>query len=184
MSKMFSWMNPKLEVKKNGKFGKGIFANKDIKKEEILFVMGGYILTVEDDNELGGILADKAIEVSDCYFIGPRKPSDLDLMPQHYVNHSCNPNAGFKGQISLVAMRKIPGGGEVTYDYGMVMYPKNSGTAYFGMKCFCGTKKCRDYITEDDWKIPELQKKYDGYFSWYLQEKINKAKGRNGNGRK
>jgi hypothetical protein len=40
----------------------------------------------------------------------------------------------------------------------------------------CGSPNCRGLITEEDWKIPELQKKYDGYFSWYLQEKIDGIK--------
>jgi hypothetical protein len=28
-------------------------------------------------------------------------------------------------------------------------------------------------ITDNDWQRPELQARYDGYFSWFLQEKIN-----------
>lgn len=130
--KMFSWMNPKLEIKEAKKYGraltarksglskvyheigsysKSVFVREDIKKGEMLIVMGGYILTIEDDNNLKGIVADKPIEISDIFFIGPRKPSDIDRMPQCYVNHSCNPNAGFKGQIFMVAMRKIRGRG-------------------------------------------------------------------------
>lgn len=108
---MFSWMNPKLEVRMTDRYGKGVFAKEAIKKGEMLFVMGGYILTIEDENNLKGVVADKPIEISEQFSIGPRKPSDLDRMPQHYVNHSCNPNAGFKGQIFMMAMRDIAGGG-------------------------------------------------------------------------
>ncbi len=92
--------------------------------------MGGYILTIEDDNKLKGILADKPIEISDIFFIGPRKQTDIDLMPQHYINHSCNPNAGFKGQIFMVAMRKIKRGEEITYDYAMVMNSHPDSNTY------------------------------------------------------
>lgn len=194
---MFSWMNPKLEVRKTGKYGKGIlpkfvkgkkiyekkgklgegvFAKRNIKKGEILFVMGGYILTIEDENKLKGVLADKPIEISEDFSIGPRKPSDIPLMPQHYVNHSCNPNAGFKGQIFMVAMRDIKNGEEIAYDYAMVMHPNEDSNSYFKIKCLCGSPNCRGYVTEDDWKIPELQKKYNGYFQYYLQEKINRLK--------
>jgi hypothetical protein len=81
----FSWMNPKLEVRETEKYGKGIFAKEFIKKNETMMVMGGYILTIEDDNSLRGIVADKPIEISDYFFIGPLKPSDLELMPQHYI---------------------------------------------------------------------------------------------------
>lgn len=173
--KTFSWMNPKLEVRETGKYGKGVFAKKNIKKEEIVMVMGGYILTIEDDNNLKGIVADKPIEISDYFFIGPPKPSDLELMPQHYINHNCDPNIGFKGQIFMVAIRDIKKGEEIFYDYAMVMNPDERSNSYFKMECKCGSRICRGIITEDDWEIPVLQKKYNGYFSYFLQEKINKG---------
>lgn len=175
--KPFSWMNPKLEVKNTKKYGKGVFAKKNIRKDEMLFVMGGYILTVDDDNNgLEKEAIDKPIDISDYFFIGPRNKRDLEMMPQHYVNHSCTPNAGFKGQIFMVAIRNINKGEEIFYDYAMVMSPNENSNSYFKMKCLCGSKNCRGYITEDDWEIPKLQKRYKGYFQWYLQEKIKKNK--------
>jgi uncharacterized protein len=194
---MYSWMNPKIEIRETIKYGnartarksgrtkvyreiaisnKGIFAKANINKGEILIVLGGYILTIEDDNELQGVLADKPIEISDIFFVGPRKPSDLDRMPQHYVNHSCSPNAGFKSSIFVVAMKNIGRGVEITCDYAMVMNSHPASNTYLTMQCKCGAKNCRGMITEDDWKLPELQKRYDGYFSWFLQEKINRLK--------
>jgi hypothetical protein len=173
----FSWMNPKLEVRDTQKYGKGVFAKKDIKKEEMLFVMGGYILTIDDDNAgLSKEALDKPIDISDYFFIGPRNKKDLEMMPQHYVNHSCNPNAGFKGQIFMVAMRNIKKEEEIFYDYAMVMSPNDDSSSYFKIKCLCGSKNCREFITEDDWEISELQKKYNGHFQFYLQEKIDKNK--------
>jgi len=176
LKNMFSWMNSKLEVRETGKFGKGVFAKQVIKKDEMLIVMGGYILTIEDDNNLRGVVADKPIEISDYFFIGPRKPSDLDLMPQHYVNHSCDPNAGFKGQIFMVAIRDIKKGEEISYDYAMVMNSDERSNSYFKLECKCGALNCRKVITEDDWQIKKLQKKYEGYFQYFLQEEIRKSK--------
>ncbi len=173
----FSWMNPKLEIRDTKKYGKGVFAKADLKKNETLFVIGGYILTLEDEDELvrtNNPTHDKPIEISDLFSIGPLKDSDMKLMPQHYVNHSCDPNSGFNGQIFLVAMKKIKKGQEVCFDYGMVMNSNTKSKSYFTMNCFCGSKKCRHIITEDDWKILELQKRYNGYFQWFLQRKIDK----------
>ena len=31
--RMFSWMNPKLEVRDTGKYGKGVFAKENLKKD-------------------------------------------------------------------------------------------------------------------------------------------------------
>jgi hypothetical protein len=75
-----------------------------------------------------------------------------------------------------VAMRNIKKGEEIAYDYAMVMNSNEKSNSYFKIKCLCGSKNCRGYIAEDDWKIPELQKRYDGYFQWHLQKKINKIK--------
>jgi hypothetical protein len=41
--RMFSWMNPKLAVRDTEKYGKGVFTKGGLKKDETLFVMGGYI---------------------------------------------------------------------------------------------------------------------------------------------
>jgi hypothetical protein len=37
----------------------------------------------------------------------------------------------------------------------------------------CGSLDCRGYVSGSDWKLPELQRRYHGYFSPYLQERIN-----------
>lgn len=100
-------MNPKLEVRESSLGGRGVFARERINADEMLFVMGGYILTLEEDNDFRGEVADKAIEISDYFFIGPRNKEDMERMPQHFVNHSCEPNAGFKGQIFMMAMRSL-----------------------------------------------------------------------------
>jgi len=170
----FGWMNPKLEIEDTGRYGKGAFAKEDIRKGDILFVVGGYILTVEDENTFGDDLADKPMELSDYFSIGPLKPSHMELMPSHIVNHSCDPNVGFKGQVFLVAMRKIKKGEELAYDYAMSMHPHSDRKLVYTIECRCGSKKCRGTVTEHDWKIPDLQKRYDGYFQWFLQEKINR----------
>lgn len=192
---IFSWMNPKLKVKKTSKYGKaikpiersgnktykkvrgegfGVFATENIRKNEVLFVMGGYVLDINDENKLTGIISDKPIEVSEAFSIGPRKPSDIAKMPQHYVNHSCTPNTGFDGQIFMVAMKSIKAEEEIVYDYAMIMHTNNRSNSYFTFECVCGTKNCRKIIGENDWKNPVLQKRYDGYFQYYLQKKITK----------
>jgi hypothetical protein len=77
----------------------------------------------------------------------------------------------------MMAMRDLAGGGiEITFDYAMVMHPSDESTTYFKIPCLCGAKDCRGFIAEDDWQRPELQKRYDGWFQWFLQEKIEKQR--------
>ena len=46
------------------------------------------------------------------------------------------------------------------------------GVPYPGFDCRCGSPLCRGRVTDSDWRIPELQERYDGWFSWYLQRRI------------
>lgn len=169
----FSWMNPKLEVRETQKYGKGVFAKKDIKKSEILTIFGGYIKNNKEEAGLKSSVSDEGVQISEDFSLGVLKPEELE--DASFLNHSCSPNAGFAGQIFLVAMRNIKKGEQVAFDYAMVL-SKTKGVKFYKMKCSCGSKSCRGYIADNDWKIPELQKKYKRYFQFYLQEKIKKLK--------
>ncbi|MFH0969833.1 MAG: SET domain-containing protein [Patescibacteria group bacterium] len=170
----FSWMNPKLEARtalKYGKDEKGVFAKEDIKKGEMLAIFGGYIMTLDKENKSPKKYRDTGVQIAKNFVISSKnKKEDTDCF-----NHSCNPNAGFNGQIFLVAIENINKNEEVVFDYAMVLFGNNPKESYT-IKCICSSNRCRRIITEKDWKIPELQKKYDGYFQYFLQEKINKLK--------
>ena len=172
----FSWMSPKLEVRsvpKYGKGAKGVFAKKDIKKDELLAVFGGYVMTIREEEKLNFPMNDYSLQISEDFVLGPNKIEDISDVD--FFNHSCDPNAGFNGQIFLVAMRNIKKEEEITFDYAMVLCKaKNAKTYKF--KCLCGKDNCRKTLSEDDWEIPELQERYDGYFQYYLQGKIDKLK--------
>jgi uncharacterized protein len=169
-SKMFSWMNPNLEVRDTKKYGKGVFAKKDFKKDLILAVFGGYVMTLKEESRLDKSVRDLAHQIDDNLVIGIKNKGQIQDVD--FFNHSCEPNAGFKGQIFMVAMEKIKKGEEVTFDYAMVL----GGSEPYKLNCLCKRNICRRKITNNDWKIKELQKKYDGYFQWYIQDKILRKK--------
>lgn len=171
---MYSWMNSKLEVKDTDRYGKGIFATEAISANETLIVMGGYIIDINAENNLDDFQIDKPIEISEEFSFCPPKASDMPLMPQHYVNHSCDPNTGFKGSNFMVAMRDIKPGEEILYDYAMIVASNQDSKNYFEMECTCGTDRCRKLINEEGWKDPELQVRYAGYFQYYIQNLIEK----------
>lgn len=64
--------------------------------QQALSLMGGNILTIDDENRLRGQLADTPIEISEHSSISPRTIAEVHKTPQHFVNHSCQSNAGFK----------------------------------------------------------------------------------------
>ncbi len=172
MKKIYhSWMHPALEVKKVD-FGKGVFAKNDIKKDTLVVVFGGYVFTFAEESTFPAPMNDYAHQISEEFVFGVRKKSQLQ--PVDYINHSCDPNVGFKGQIFLVAMRDIKKGEQINFDYCMVLSEAKNVKEVYKFDCQCGSKNCRKIVTWNDWKKPELQTKYKGYFQWYLEEKINK----------
>lgn len=166
----YSWINDNIEII-NIKYGKGLFAKKNIRKYELLSILGGYVISALDESKLSNKVSDHGIQISEDLVLGIKKENELEY--SCFFNHSCDPNAGIKGQIFLVAMRDIKKGEQITFDYAMTLH-KVKGLKAYKMECLCGSKNCRGLITENDWKIPELQKKYNGYFQWYLEEKIKK----------
>jgi hypothetical protein len=171
-----SYFTPKAEIRRSPFDKKGIFAKKPIKKGEIISKPGvGVIITEREYKRLQKknfkTIGHYAIKVADRTYLISSKDGRLD--EDDFFNHSCEPNAGIKEKFTVVAMENIKPGEEITYDYAMTDCDKDD---YF--KCNCGAKNCRKFITGSDWKKPELQRKYKGYFSWYIQEKINKLKKR------
>ena len=82
-----------------------------------------------------------------------------------FINHSCEPNVGFAGNIVLIAMREVTASEELTTDYAL--FDDYDGQ----MTCHCNTASCRRLIDGHDWRRSDLQRSYHG-FSWYLQRKI------------
>ena len=169
MSVKTSCLNPKLEAKHSKTHGKGIFAKEYIQKGERLAIFGGDVMHIDEISALPVECQNYPMQIEERFVLGSRTAviEDADLF-----NHSCNPNSGFKGQIFLVAMRDIKKDEEITFDYAMVVSKSIGSDIVFEMECKCGSSNCRKRITEEDWKIPELREKYNGYFSQYLQEKI------------
>jgi hypothetical protein len=75
------------------------------------------------------------------------------------------------GQITLIALRDIAVGEEVCFDYATC-----DGSPYDEFECECGAPSCRKHITGRDWRRPELWERYCGYFSPYLQRRIERLK--------
>jgi len=162
-----SWRSLKTEVRKSSVQGRGLFALADIAKDEIVAVKGGRIVTRAQLRELTPRLGPAEIQIADALFICPATEEEREGS-MIFSNHSCAPNIGVRGQIVSVAMREIHAGEELTHDWAMTDDDESS------MVCSCGAQNCRGTITGKDWQRPELQARYAGYFSTYLERKISR----------
>jgi uncharacterized protein len=166
-----SWLNPRLERRCSVTDGCGIFARENIKKGERLAIFGGKVMLIDDMYALPAVMQSYTMQIEERFVLGPSGtvPEDTD-----FFNHSCDPNSGFSGQIFLVAMRDIAAGEEITFDYCMTVSESSGSDMVFSMTCACNSPRCRKKITEDDWKRAELQARYQGFFSTYIQDKIDR----------
>ena len=161
-----SYRSPKTEVRESKIHGRGLFATADIARDEIVAVKGGHIVDRKTLGEkITPVLGPVEIQIDDDLFIAPVTEEERELS-MLYSNHSCDPNLGVRGEITLVAMRDIPAGEELTHDWAM------TDDDDYSLKCNCGVPDCRKILTGKDWQRSDLQRRYAGYFSVYLARKI------------
>ncbi|MCA9937450.1 MAG: SET domain-containing protein-lysine N-methyltransferase [Anaerolineales bacterium] len=161
-----NFISAKLEARPNPEKGVfGLFAREHVAAGELLLVWGGRVVGVEELRTLSPRQQAHSVQVEeDLYLVGfaNDEPDAGD-----YINHSCEPNAGLRGQIAVVAMRNIEANEEICFDYAM-----SDGSPYDEFVCACGQAGCRGVVRGTDWQRPELQARYAGYFSPYLQRRI------------
>lgn len=163
--------------------GNGLVARERIPKGSLLWsadLQQGYsdILTLDEVLAFETAAhrqewADYTWAISGLFF-GPRKDLPVQeavkLEASHFLNHSCEANVGFASDTSLVAIRDIEAGEMLANDYCMTEFL----IGFFpGFECKCGSKKCRGMATVNDWRIPELQQRYKGYFTSGVQALID-----------
>jgi hypothetical protein len=143
--------------------GRGVFAVDSIFAGDTVAGFGGYMMSSDEFEALPAVRVMHSIQMTDdLYLVGPHETEDADL-----VNHSCEPNCGLLGATILIAMRDIEPGEEITFDYAT-----SDGSDYDEFECACGTASCRGKITGRDWLLPDLQRRYRGWFSPYLTRRI------------
>jgi uncharacterized protein len=144
--------------------GRGLVAVAPIGAGEVVAIKGGHIVDTRALSALPERLRNSDVQIADGLHLVAVEEAEYEPV-MLFINHSCEPNVGFAGNIVLVAMRDISQGEELTTDYAL--FDDYDGA----MECRCGTPACRRTIGGRDWQRPELQRKYGHYFSWYLLRK-------------
>ena len=158
-----SVLSEKVGIHESKTHQKGMFAVQPITKGEIVFIKGGHILKHEQIFSSGVINSYHPID--DLYYLGATNLEEEDGI-KLFVNHSCNPNCGIRGEITFVAMRDIGVNEELTIDYAFL------DNEDYSFNCTCGEQCCRSIVTGRDWKRKDIQERYFDYFAVYLKEKI------------
>eukprot|EP01080_Neovahlkampfia_damariscottae_P010604 gene10604-3122_t len=143
----YAW-NKNIEVKQVPKKGKGLFAKKDIKKDEFIIEYVGEVLDTD--------MLEKRIDDDPddhFYYLTLSSNRIIDASRKgnnaRYINHCCTPNCktqkwnvGNEIKIGIFTIKDVKKGTELTFDYDFECY----GTQL--QVCHCGSKECRGTITK------------------------------------
>jgi hypothetical protein len=155
------WFDRRLVMRHSPIHGIGTFATGSIQAgERLMWVSGGVVYTTEDWRT-GKVQL--AAEQYNEWQIGEDLFIATPISLYYFVNHSCDPNV-----LNDTAFRDIQAGEEITTDYAYC----EASPSYLLEPCRCGTALCRGRVTGNDWKLPELQRRYRGYFSPYIEKLI------------
>jgi len=153
-----------------GAKGKGVFASRRIELGELVWDYSGKERWIKD---IPKEVWQYCFQVDYDRYVVPGKGS-----PGWFMNHSCEPNCLIMGRTRVVALRRIEGGEEVTFDYST-----NVGWDGFSMECKCGKADCRKIVKGYRFLSDDLKGHYGACVSAFLlgpQTKRARAKARKG----
>ena len=137
----------RIQTRRSGVHGKGVFALVDIAEGETLIEYVGEVISwpeaqarhphnPEDPNHTFYFHIDED-HVIDALFGGNSS---------RWINHSCDANCEADeqdGRIFIKARRNIAAGEELNYDYGLIIDERYTKKLKAEYPCWCGAKKCR-----------------------------------------
>ncbi|MBS1766140.1 MAG: SET domain-containing protein-lysine N-methyltransferase [Acidobacteria bacterium] len=135
---------PKIQVRRSGVHGKGVFALRPIKKGERIVEYKGEIVSWKkasarmahedpDHTFLFGLDDDRVID------------ANVGGNAARFINHSCEPNCETEqigDRVFIEAMRDIKPGEELSYDYQLTLDEPHTAKAKRQHACRCGAKHC------------------------------------------
>ena len=102
MPEIRCYRSPKIEVRSGGLQGRGVFATEKIERGEVVGVKTGHVVTADQIPEITSTVGDFALQIHDRFYLSPVLEEEVDRLTI-FINHSCDPNVGFDGQITYVA---------------------------------------------------------------------------------
>ncbi len=167
-----TWTDPRIEFRTSRISGAGMFARQPFKKGETVCIVGGIVMT---DEEFLAFQATQrlynSIQIDDHLHLV--EDPEVTRTLEGSMNHSCDSSAWMGDDATLVARWDIEAGAEVTIDYALFTTQSNW---LLDTRCRCGSPHCRRIITGDDWRREDVQERYRGHFSPFINRRIEKLR--------
>ena len=137
----------RIQVRRSGVHGKGVYAVVDLKAGETLIEYVGEVISW--DEALRRHPHDPSDPNHTFYFhIDEQHVIDAKVggNSSRWINHSCKPNCEASqegGRVFIKALRDIAAGDELFYDYGLVIDEPLTARLKADYPCWCGHSVCR-----------------------------------------
>jgi uncharacterized protein len=137
----------RIQVRRSGVHGKGVFAVQPIAEGETIVEYVGEVITWKeaqrrhphDPNDPNHTFY---FHVDDKRVIDAKHGGNSS----RWINHSCAPNCEADeedGRVFIKALRNIEPGEELSYDYGLIIDEPYTRKLKAEYPCWCGAKNCR-----------------------------------------
>ena len=137
----------RIQTRRSGVHGKGVFAVQDIARGETLIEYVGEIISWKE--ALRRHPHDPKDPNHTFYFqIDDKHVIDAKVggNSSRWINHSCAPNCEADeegGRVFIKSLRAIKAGEELFYDYGLIIDERYTPRLKAEYPCWCGARKCR-----------------------------------------
>jgi uncharacterized protein len=152
----------KIEIKKSKIHGEGVFAKKNIKKGEVVFIVKGKIIKWDVLDQKTSLYGPDWIGIDKNHWIDPKGAGK-------YLNHSCKPNCGIKGKVCITAIKNINIGEEITIDYSISEIDN-----LWYMDCTCNSTNCRKKVRSIQFLPKKTYARYHPFIPTYFKKVYNK----------
>ena len=137
----------RIQVRRSGIHGKGVFALRPLRKGEVVIEYTGEIITWRE--ALRRHPHDPKDPNHTFYFhIDDKHVIDAKVGGNfaRWINHACSPNCEADeddGRVFIKTLRTIAPGEELFYDYGLTIDERYTPKLKQQYACRCGTRACR-----------------------------------------
>ncbi|HEY5580793.1 MAG TPA: SET domain-containing protein-lysine N-methyltransferase [Rhodoferax sp.] len=139
--------NRRIQTRRSGVHGKGVFAVQPIAEGETLIEYVGEIISwpeaqARHPHDPGNPNHTFYFHVDENHVIDALYGGNSS----RWINHACDPNCEAdeqNGRIFIKALRNIEAGEELNYDYGLIIDERYTPKLKAEYPCWCGSAKCR-----------------------------------------
>jgi len=167
----------RIQVRRSGVHGKGVFALQDIAEGETLIEYVGEVISWDEAQDRH---PHDPNDPNHTFYFHVNEDKVIDALhggnSSRWINHSCNPNCEAdeeNDRIYIKAIRNIKAGEELNYDYGLIIDEPYTPKLKAEYPCWCGSPNRRKTLLAPKRrpatpKIPSQIKK--------IEKKIKKLK--------